>query len=274
MALKPRRRQAKRPKLVSYKLERQAQRLRAKIAADQAKLQALESRLRGRAIDKAAKQAAKQKPLLGRLFNAPRTRRPLRFQDLIKLPKRRYQNPETGQVISRRQAEKLAGGRLKEKGFTSPEQQASATPPEVRATRPARGRGAKRPKNYTNIRPLQGRSSRWITDGSTAESYDGVLRGLIANRGVLDVSLAVSIYDHDNDRVLGMPEWLIMNTFPSDLPTGDQAVAMADNHVFSRYVISESSNIEWQNFMFYVRFRESVIRFVPKKPSTRKHRKK
>ena len=78
---------------------------------------------------------------------------------------RRYWNPQTGAFLSREGYEKTYG-RLKRLGFASFKKATAAVPLEIRASRPARGRGGvsrlEGAKAFSGLRPLKGRVSRKV----------------------------------------------------------------------------------------------------------------
>jgi len=134
---------------------------------------------------------------------------------------------EGGATISRRQFDKLSG-RLGE--FASYEEKAKASPPEVRALRPARGRrvsGILPEWDFRRLAPFRGRITRDVTldlllpyvgadtfhdllerAEDLREPYDSIKQSLIRNGKVSRVQLIVSFVYFDADRLEQMYEIL------------------------------------------------------------------
>jgi hypothetical protein len=136
---------------------------------------------------------------------------------------RNYLNEETGEVLSRRQYDKLYGA-LARAGVASYEAKAKRTPDELRRTRPAPGRAKAGnyqppPARLRGLRPPRNHLSRRISAGRTAAEYDRVLRGLRHNGAINGIGV-IAVYNLDGHEKF---VWLQDVTFPGEVIDGAMA---------------------------------------------------
>lgn len=115
---------------------------------------------------------------------------------------RNYKNIATGEVLSRRQYDKLYGS-LARSGFNSYETKAQASPEAVRKSRPARGRPTAKASKARNLNPLVGRTTRTISmdvDATKGEDffdemedyrnqYDDIVGDILANKKIFGLMI-------------------------------------------------------------------------------------
>jgi hypothetical protein len=177
---------------------------------------------------------------------------------------RRYRNTENGQVISRRQYDRLYGS-LAEGGFSSYEKKAKSTTAEIRAQRPARGRKT----SYATLKPTGGKAYRYVDAGSTVESYDNVLSQLQRNKLIFSLALIAVFVDLD-DMTVAYSQYLMSSTLPPDMPSGRQALDMAEN--WPSHGPLGSKPAAFVHFIIHVRFFSDAVQEVPKSRNTDKRR--
>jgi hypothetical protein len=183
---------------------------------------------------------------------------------------RKYLNEATGQEISRRQYDQLAG-RLKELGRGGIEKQNKANKALAEEGLRPLGPGRRSykpnyvPASASRLLPLQGHRARRVSGGRDADTYDRVLKGLQANKQVEDIGV-IAVFDRAGTEIF---KWIEM-IYPKDQVEldGESAVEMIEELISVAY-----AEEEFLNFSFHVRFKESAFRPAPPSKPIKRYKK-
>jgi hypothetical protein len=207
------------------------------------------------------------------------------------IPSRSYYDKVTGDVISRRQADKISTG-------LTNEQRAARTPVELRELKPGRQRGKGKgtrsrqkrgavPRNPSRLQPLIDTSARRVSAGSTARSYDRVLAGLRRNPGISGIApMAVFSGPEGQEKYV----WMQAMTFPSEVMSGEAAAEFVgleregddedDDDEDEEFSEPEGliqsltyAGLQFANFAFHVHFKDEVYR-KNTQPAVKKRKKR
>ena len=183
---------------------------------------------------------------------------------------RNFRNPLTGEVLSRRQFDKRFGI-LGKQGFTSYEAKAKASPPELRASRPAINRPTRRASSgFRTLNPLTEKQSRdipmyfsasfvgededqrevgFLDDASNYEdSYVNAVSEITKNKKIFAVSLKADIRTANSQQKIIT---FVRLTSPNSLPDFEEMVDQLMQQLYDGDKVV--------NLIFHIRFKADAI---------------